>query len=186
VGRFAAPATVAGIVAAAALAEWLNGRPLTCRCGRIRLWAGEVQGPENSQQVADWYSLSHVLHGLLFYAATRLALPRLGWRWRLAVAVAVEAAWELCENSAFVIDRYRAATLAWGYSGDSVLNSMSDIGFMGLGFLLARSLPAGACLALGLALELVALAAFRDNLTLNVLMLVHPLADVRAWQAGAS
>ena len=103
---------------------------------------------------------------------------------RLIVAVAIEAGWELLENSPLIIDRYRAATMAYGYSGDSILNSMSDIGWMAIGFLIARRLPLAGSVALGIALELIALIAIRDNLTLNILMLIHPIAAVRMWQAG--
>jgi hypothetical protein len=177
-------AIAASILIAAAAIEWLSGRPPICKCGIVRFWAGTVDGPENSQQIADWYSLSHVLHGLLFYGALRLVARRWSIGTRLVIATMCEAAWELMENSPFIIDRYRAATMAFGYSGDSILNSMSDIGWMILGFLIARRLPLWGSVALGLALELVALAAIRDNLTLNVLMLVHPIAAVRAWQAG--
>jgi len=99
-------------------------------------------------------------------------------------AVMIEAAWELVENSPIIIERYRAATIAFGYSGDSILNSMSDIGWMVLGFLIARRLPVVGSVALGLMLELIALVAIRDNLTLNILMLVHPIAAIRVWQGG--
>ncbi len=172
------------VLSVAGLIEWAAGRPPLCPCGHVRLWTGTVHGPENSQQIADWYSLSHVLHGLLFYAA----LWALARRWsvgaRLVAAMSVEAAWELLENSPVIIDRYRAATMAWGYSGDSILNSMSDVLFMGAGFVIARRLPLWGSVALGVALELVALAAIRDNLTLNVLMLVHPINVIRVWQGG--
>ncbi len=172
------------IVAAAALALHLAGRSAICPCGTIRLWHGVVQSDENSQQLSDWYSLSHVIHGLLFYAIGWAVLRRWPVAVRLTLAVAVEAGWEVLENSPLIIDRYRAVTMAWGYAGDSILNSLSDIGCMGVGFWLARKLPWQASVALGIALELVALAAIRDNLTLNVLMLVWPIEAVRAWQAG--
>lgn len=172
------------IVAGAATAEWLGGRPPICTCGRIKFWTGVVNGPENSQMVADWYSLSHIVHGLLFYGFFWLAAR--GWPlgWRLVVATLVEAAWELVENSPVVIERYRAATIALGYSGDSIVNSMSDIAFMILGFVLASVLTPRVTVALGLALELVSLVAIRDNLALNVLMLVHPVDAIRTWQGG--
>lgn len=151
----------------------------------MRLWWGQVQSEENSQQLFDWYSLSHLVHGLIFYAITRAILPRWSWRARIVIATIVEAAWEIAENSPVIIDRYRAVTMAWGYSGDSVLNSMSDIGCMLIGFALARRLPIWASVALGIAAELLALAVIRDNLTLNIVMLVHPIAAIRSWQAGA-
>lgn len=139
---------------------------------------------ENSQQLADWYSLTHLVHGLLFWAAGRLVARRWPWRARLVLAMLAEATWEVLENSPAVIDRYRAATVAVGYSGDSVLNSLGDLGCMAIGFLVARRLPWRGTVLLGIALELLALAVIRDNLTLNVLMLVRPIDAVRAWQAG--
>ena len=164
-------------------------RPPICPCGTIRLWQGVVQSPENSQQIADWYSFSHVIHGLLFYAAAHLLWRRRKLfdgspaRWALPIAVAIEASWELLENSPMIIDRYRAVTLSWGYAGDSILNSMADVGWMVVGFYLARRLPVWASVGLGIAFELFTLAMIRDNLTLNVLMLVWPLDAVRQWQA---
>ena len=177
-------AIAALILIAAGTIEWLSGRPPLCLCGRVRLWTGDVHGPENSQQLTDWYSLSHLVHGLLFYAALWLVARRWSAGWRLVVATAIEAGWELLENSPIVIDRYRAATLAFGYSGDSILNSMSDVACMAIGFCIARRLPLWASAVFGLALELIALAAIRDNLTLNVLMLIHPIAAIRVWQGG--
>jgi hypothetical protein len=168
----------------AGLSEWRDGRPPICRCGRVRLWAGDVHGPENSQQIADWYSLSHVLHGLLFYGLLWLAARRWPAGARLVAATAIEAGWELLENSPMIIARYRAATVSYGYSGESILNSMSDIGWMILGFLIARRLPVAASVAFGLTLEIVSLAAIRDDLTLNVLMLIHPIAAIRVWQGS--
>jgi len=164
-------------------------RPPICPCGTVKLWWGVVQSPENSQHIADWYSFSHVIHGLLFYAAAHLLWRK--WnlfdgapaRWALPIAVAIEASWEFLENSPLIIDRYRAVTLSWGYSGDSILNSLSDIAFMGLGFWLAGRLPWKVSLAMGLAFELFTLVMIRDNLTLNVLMLIWPLEAVKQWQA---
>lgn len=164
-------------------------RPPICPCGTISFWHGVVESPQNSQQIADWYSFSHVIHGLLFYAGAHLLWRR--WRvfdggparWALPIAVAIEASWELLENSPLIIDRYRAVTMSYGYSGDSILNSMADIGWMVLGFVLASRLPARAAVALALAFELFTLAMIRDNLTLNVVMLVWPVDAIRQWQA---
>ena len=176
------------IIFAAALAATLAimlamGRPPICTCGTIELW-GEV-GPKQSQMLADWYSPSHVIHGFIFYAL-------LAWLWRSApverrfiVALALEAAWEIAENTPMMIDRYREATIALGYSGDSILNSLSDISMMSLGFLGARKLPIWASVAIVLVLELVPLIVIRDNLTLNVIMLLSPSDAIRSWQAGA-
>ncbi|MFC0588822.1 DUF2585 domain-containing protein [Novosphingobium aquiterrae] len=166
------------------------GRTAICKCGVVRLWWGTVQSAENSQQLSDWYSASHLIHGLLFYFFAHLLWRRwklLGGRpvrWALPIAVVFEAFWELLENSPLIIDRYRAVTVSFGYEGDSVLNSLSDIGFMVLGFWLASKLPVWASVALALFLELFTLYFIRDNLTLNVLMLVWPLEAVRQWQAA--
>lgn len=175
---------IVAVVIAAAVAELAMGRSALCPCGHFALWHGVVQSDENSQQLTDWYSFSHVIHGFLFYGAAWLALRRAPVVVRLFAAVLVESAWEVLENSAVIIDRYRAVTMAWGYAGDSVLNSMADIGCMAIGFLLARVLPWWATVALALFFELFTLWAIRDNLTLNVWMLVAPSAAIRAWQTG--
>jgi uncharacterized membrane protein YiaA len=137
-----------------------------------------------SQMLADWYSPSHVVHGLLFYAILWLAARRAPVERRFLFALVVECAWEVVENTPMVIDRYRTATAALGYTGDSVVNSLSDIAMMALGFLAARKLPLWASVALLLALELVPLIVIRDNLTLNVWMLVAPSDAIRAWQSA--
>ncbi len=166
------------------------GRVPICDCGTVKLWWGVVQSAENSQHIADWYSFSHVIHGLLFYGAAHLLWRRWHWfkgkpaAWALPIAVAFEGFWELLENSPIIIDRYRAVTVSFGYSGDAVINSLSDIGFMALGFWIASRLPWWASAVLALAFEAFTLVMIRDNLTLNVLMLVWPLDAVRVWQAG--
>ena len=169
---------------AAAILLWM-GRPPICTCGRVLLWTGAVASADDSQHIADWYSPSHVIHGFLFYAAGAWLLRARPVGERLLVAVALEAAWELVENSPAVIDRYRAATIALGYNGDSVLNSLADIGWMVAGFVLARRLPWQATAMLALLFELGTLLAIRDNLALNILMLVSPVDAIKAWQAGA-
>lgn len=173
------------IVVIGAAVQLAMGRSPICPCGTVKLWHGVVQSPENSQQLLDWYSFSHVIHGFLFYLAGWALLRQWPWRARLVVAAGVEAAWEVLENSPIIIDRYRAVTMAWGYAGDSVLNSLSDIGCMLLGFALARRLPWPASLLIGIGFELFTLWAIRDNLTLNVLMLVAPVDGIAQWQAGA-
>ena len=181
-----------------ALAIWLAigaillsmGRVPICACGTVKLWWGVVQSPENSQHIADWYSFSHLIHGLLFYFFAHLLWRRWRWfggqpaAWGLPIAVLFEGFWELLENSPLIINRYRAVTASFGYEGDSVLNSLSDIGFMALGFWVASKLPWQLSLAMAVGFELFTLAMIRDNLTLNVLMLVWPIEAIRTWQAG--
>ena len=159
------------------------GRSPICPCGRVALW-GPV-GPTQSQMLADWYSFSHIVHGLLFYAALSLVVPRWPAGRRFTLALLAETAWEILENTPMMIDRYREATIALGYTGDSVINSLSDIAMMALGFLAARRLPAWGSAVLLVSLEVIPLFAIRDNLALNILMLVYPSDAIRAWQAGA-
>jgi len=178
-----APLAAAAIVVGAAVTLLAMGRPLICACGHVALWHGAVDAG-NSQHLLDWYSPSHLIHGLIFYAATWALLRRMPFRWRLVAALIVEAGWEIVENSPWIIDRYRTATIALGYTGDSVVNSLSDIGCMAAGFWLARRLPVTGAVTLAVGLELLTLWVIRDNLTLNVLMLVWPVAAIRQWQAG--
>ena len=172
------------ILAAAAAILLAMGRNPICTCGTIDLWVGERDSAKTSQMLADWYSLSHIVHGLLFYAALWLVARRWPVEWRFLVALLIESAWEVTENTPMVIDRYRETTAALGYSGDSVINSLSDILMMCVGFLLARKLPPWAAIALLVVLELVPLLIIRDNLTLNIWNLLAPNPAVAAWQAG--
>lgn len=170
------------IALAAAIEHWM-GRNLICTCGTIDLWVGSRDSPKTSQMLADWYSFSHIVHGMVFYSALWLVARRSPVEWRFLASLAIEATWEVIENSPIVIDRYRATTAALGYSGDSILNSMSDISMMAIGFLLARKLPVIASFGLLLLLELVPLFVIRDNLTLNVWNLVAPNKAVQEWQS---
>jgi hypothetical protein len=160
------------------------GQPLICPCGVVRLWIGDVTSAELSQQIADWYTFTHVIHGFLFYAALRLLLPRSSIGARLALAIGIEVGWEILENTPIIIERYRQSALAAGYVGDSVLNSVSDTLAATLGFLLARRLPVMATVVIAIAFEVVTGVMIRDNLTLNILQLLHPIEAVSQWQAG--
>jgi len=173
-----------GIIAAAAATLHAMGQPLICRCGTVKLWQGDVTSAESSQQLVDWYSPSHVIHGLLLYALLRWVFRRRPLGLRAVAALLIESGWEIFENSPLIIDRYRAATISLGYRGDSVVNSVSDILFMLFGFALAARLPVWISVALAVLLEAGVGYAIHDNLTLNIIMLIHPIDAIRAWQMG--
>jgi Protein of unknown function (DUF2585) len=175
---------IAAIFGLATVALRLEGHRWWCRCGRLTPWSGDIHSEHNSQHIVDPYSFTHMEHGLLFYALLRPFAGRLGPGSRLILAVALEAIWEVAENSPPVIERYRQATIALGYVGDSVVNSLGDIAACTLGFFLAKRLPVRWSVALVLAVEAALLAIYRDNLALNVLMLVFPLESMKAWQMG--
>jgi hypothetical protein len=182
--RAAAAAIV--LLAATGALLYLMGRPLICTCGSIELWISEPNSSRTSQMLSDWYSPSHIVHGFLFFAGLWLVARRWPLERRFLVALAIEAAWEIVENTPLIINRYREETAALGYTGDSVLNSISDIAMMIAGFVLARRLPVWASVAIVLVLELVPLFVIRDNLTLNVWMLLAPNEAIKAWQSGGA
>ena len=173
------------VVAATAATLYAMGRNPICACGTVKLWWGAVRSSENSQHLSDWYSPSHLIHGFLFYGLGWLLLKRVPVGGRLVAALLVECAWEIAENTDAVIRHYREATIALDYFGDSIVNSMSDISFMVLGFFLASRFPVWLTVVLAVALELFTTFMIRDGLTLNVLMLLWPLDAVKAWQGGA-
>ena len=173
---------VAGMMLVQAVVLHLLGRVWICACGTIRLWVGDMHSSELSQQILDWYTPSHVIHGILFYGLLHLLMPRTPVLTRLAIAVGIEAVWEIAENSPAVIEEYRKQATAAGYTGDSILNSLLDTVAMMTGFALARLLPWQATVALALAAEIVVGAIVHDNLTLNILNFIHRFPAIEAWQ----
>jgi hypothetical protein len=176
-------AVIALIVITASL-ELRMGRSLAYTHGPVRLWVGEVNSDQNSQQILDPYSFTHVIHGALFYGVTYVAMGPASIGARAVVALAVESAWEAYENTDTVINRYRAATIALGYYGDSVTNSVADIVCCVIGFVLARRLAWWWTVSWVVVTEIVLAIAIHDNLTLNVIMLIRPIEAIKQWQLG--
>ncbi|WP_313616645.1 DUF2585 domain-containing protein [Agrobacterium sp.] len=179
-----------GVAAALLLLQivilYFMGRIPICECGYVKLFEPGVNTPGNSQHLSDWYTPSHIIHGFLFFGLAWLLFRKQPIAMRLSFAVLIEAAWELLENSPLIIDRYRSATMALGYSGDSILNSAMDTVFMALGFFFAARMPVWVTVVVALVFELFTGWLIRDNLTLNVIMLLWPIDAIKEWQNAIS
>jgi hypothetical protein len=175
---------VAGIAILMAMTLLWLGRTPICTCGYVKLWHGQVMSSENSQHLLDWYTPSHILHGLAFYFGLRYLAPRLSVGWRLVIASVIEAGWEVVENTSWIIDRYRGETAALDYFGDSIINSSADFAAMVVGFLIAMRAPVWVSVALFIAAEVIVGYIIRDGLMLNIIMLLWPLDAIKQWQLG--
>lgn len=189
ISKFSAAIALVLFLMFAAILFGMN-RPPMCACGTVKLWHGIVQSSENSQHISDWYTLSHIIHGFLFFGAGHLLRRKWPRLFPLGVivclAILVEGAWEVLENSSIIIDRYREVTMSFGYAGDSIINSVADIAWMIIGFFAASRLPWKVTLILAISFELFTAYVIRDNLTLNILMLSAPSGAVKEWQAAGT
>lgn len=177
-------AAALALPAAAAVALRRQGRLWACACDRVLLWTGDAWSADTSQHLFDPYAFTHVLHGIIFCGLLAWWLPRLPASRRFLLAVAAEAAWEVVENTQFVIDRYRETTAALGYNGDTVLNSLGDLLACALGFAAASRLGLARSAILFVVIEAVLLVTIKDSLLLNIIMLIYPLEGIREWQTG--
>jgi hypothetical protein len=186
--RLSLPVALLLCVGIVAVAEWVihaMGHPLICKCGYVKIWYGGRGDSQMSQHLTDWYTYSHILHGIIFYWLLSVVFRgRLSVAARLVIASLIEGGWEVFENSPFIINRYRAQTVSRDYFGDSIVNSTGDILAMLVGFLLASRLPAWVTVVLLIATEVILLVLIRDNLTLNIIMLIHPVDWIKQWQMG--
>ncbi|KKU52629.1 MAG: hypothetical protein A3A32_03770 [Candidatus Wildermuthbacteria bacterium RIFCSPLOWO2_01_FULL_48_35] len=183
-GRWAYVLVLLGMIAVAAFAELWMGRVPVCECGYIKFWHGIVSSSENSQHISDWYTFSHIIHGFGFYWVAWRLFRKFPLGARRVLAFLPEAVWEVVENSSFIINRYRAATISLDYYGDSVLNSVFDMLAMLFGFWLAGKLPVWVVIVLTVVMELGVGYMIRDNLTLNIIMLMYAFPAIKQWQAG--
>jgi hypothetical protein len=172
------------IILVQVISQYLMGRIWICECGYVKLFEAGVNTPGNSQHLFDWYTPSHIIHGFLFYGLGWLIMRRKPVAARLALSALIEAAWEILENSPIIINRYRSATMAVGYTGDSILNSGMDMVSMIAGFFFAARAPVWLTIVIAIIFEIVTAVVIRDNLTLNVVMLVWPIEAVKVWQGG--
>ena len=181
---FLSGALIVVFLAVQAFVLYLFGQPLLCECGSITLWEGDVGSSGNSQQIADWYTFSHIIHGFIFYGILSYLFPRLSFWQRLVIAIGIEAAWEIVENLPVVIAHYRQQALAAGYTGDSILNSICDTIAMILGFVFAFRAPVWASVFLAVGFELFVGYTIRDGLFLNILGFFYQFEAISVWQRG--
>lgn len=175
---------VCGVVATTVGILWSMGRVFVSTSGKLMVWVSDINSSELSQQIADWYTASHFIHGILFFGLLYFFRKQASVGTRLVIATIIESGWEILENSSLIIDRYREATIAIGYTGDSILNSVSDILFMMFGFVFARYVPVWVAVLTVIVLEVVVGYLIRDNLLLNIIMLIYPLDSIKVWQGG--
>ncbi len=184
VRRLAPWLTIAVMVLFATVYLRWQGRVWWCQQGDFWPMSIQVESPHNSQHIFDPCSLSHLLHGFLFFGLLWLLRQRIDFRWRLVAATAIEVFWEMLENSPVIINRYRSATISWGYEGDSIINALGDIVSFVIGYCIASKLGLWSCVGLFLLIDVTMLVVMRDNLATNVLMLLWPIDAVRRWQSG--
>ena len=166
--------------------RWM-GRVWWCKCGEFHPWDGDMWSLHTSQHLFDYYSFTHVLHGVIFCGLVWLVFrSRTRFVWGLWIATLVEAFWEILENTPFIIQRYRETTIDQGYEGDAIANSLGDIACCAIGFALANRLGWKWSLLLFIVVETALLLLIRDNLTLNILMLLYPVDAIKQWQMGGS
>lgn len=175
-------ALVVGILLSTGILLWLMGRVLICECGYVKLWHGVTWSSENSQHLSDWYTFSHIIHGFIFYWLAKKIFPRWSTGARLIFALGIEAGWEILENSQYIINRYREGTISLDYYGDSIINSLADIVAMLIGFWMAAKLPVWVVVVAAVIIEVFVGYWIRDNLTLNIVMLLYPLEAIKQWQ----
>jgi hypothetical protein len=176
--------TLACVLVISAVALWVQGRLWICACGYVVPWCGDINSSGNSQHLFDPYAFTHVLHGFLFLGFVQLLWPKIAESWKIAVTLGLEGVWEVIENSTYVIERYRAQTISLGYTGDTIVNSFGDLIACAVGILVARRLGVVRTVVVAIVIELALLFAIRDNLLLNIIMLLFPSEAIRAWQSG--
>jgi uncharacterized protein DUF2585 len=165
-----------------ALAEFAMGRRTWGIGGVAGIWSGDINSEHNSQFLFDPYTLTHIIHGVILYALVTLVFRQLPVANRLLIAIGLECGWEVLENTSFIIERYRAETVSLNYYGDSIMNSLCDVFAAIVGFFLASRLPQRVTVLAVVAIEILLVVWTRDNLTINIIMLIHPSQAIRAWQ----